>query len=430
MRKILIGLIFYLSFFVFLPVSVFAATYTAGPTVDTSIASSNPNKSGDDDAWLSLVHVGNTESKILIKFATPNISKCSKINFANVEIWENGGMGTAVPAQLDLAPITSNWDGNVTWNTKPSVGVVYTGISEQRGIEYKLWQVREPVQDWLAGKPNYGVVIYYAGPADKSVIRTFDSSKDGNAHKPILRVDYTPPAAGTFCPQDLVVQISPFKPVVGPLGNGGNNNQALSISDVKIEPAANTATITWKTNKSANSFVYYGNAQDNVNRFDKQTGQGDLTTAHSVILKNLTAGNKYSFKVMSEDSGAVPIFGPITTFTTSASQVVVSPSPTAEPNPISSVGSQIEDSVAEFVIENSTPAAAQATPAGTTQNSTNLTTSNPLVLFAGIAGTNRVAGVMMIILGILSLTGAYLVFIAGRRVHKSIKRVKKKGGRR
>lgn len=313
MNKLLALLV--LVFFVFIPKSALAATYTANPTVDTFISQNNPNSSYDNSQLLLLQHIPNQnlDSKILVKFDISQIPKCSTINFAKIELWENGGMGTAIPAMLDGARITSNWDGAVTWNTKPTVDGPSTGIQDMHAIGYKQWQVTDHVQKWLDGKyPNYGFQIYYGGAQNLSVVRSYDSNSNANQHKPILTVTYTPPGVGVFCPQAINLKITPIVPKISIAAQ-----ESLSISDVSVSADKNSAVVNWKTNKNSTSRVWYGIVNQGVDDTSIYYGQDESVTAHQVKLTDLKSDTKYSFKVYSKDSNGNEKYSSVNYFTTS-----------------------------------------------------------------------------------------------------------------
>ena len=72
------------------------------------------------------------------------------------------------------------------------------------------------------------------------------------------------------------------------------------ISSVMAVPnLGGTATITWSTNKPANSRVDYGTSAGNL---DQTVNSATLVTSHSITLTGLAAGATYHFRVTSADA--------------------------------------------------------------------------------------------------------------------------------
>lgn len=437
MRKLL-SIIFISILFSVFGKSSYAASLTLSPTVDTYINSASPNSSYSNSQNLvsSWSQNNGTQSIPLFKFSLAQLPANATINSATLTLWQNNSANENVIFMVVTAP-TSSWNNNVTWANKPFNQGAYAQTSLDWDLTFKTWDMKSIVKAWYAGTiPNYGFYLKPPGlGADYN--RTFSSNEDPQANRrPKLAIDYTVVNNNAAAP-NIDFRITPI------VVNLGDVNFALTISDVKSVGDFGSATITWKTSKKSNSYVYYGNAQDGINRFDKQTGQNDSTTSHSVTINNLTPANKYSFKVMSEDVGGDPVFGAISTFTTLSEpsgdaygtevSSALSPTPTSSSqNPIEKIGEKVENKVAEYVIKSSTVSASAENGSGTSGKSQNLTSNNPLVKFTEWAGTNRIAGIIMIILGVLSLIGALIIFETGRRVHRHIRKVvrKKRGGKK
>jgi hypothetical protein len=89
------------------------------------------------------------------------------------------------------------------------------------------------------------------------------------------------------------------------LGNGSYvatytlDNTPLAITNaVAIPHGDGTATITWTTDKSADSRVDYGKVNNSLNL---SSSDGNLITNHSISLSTLTLGTTYYFRVTSVD---------------------------------------------------------------------------------------------------------------------------------
>jgi len=89
----------------------------------------------------------------------------------------------------------------------------------------------------------------------------------------------------------------------------------------EIKVKSNSATISWKTDKSANSVVAYAKGSDydstKENPYSQQSGIIDTyVTEHSVTLDNLLPSTEYHFQIRSSSEGGVPLKTKDFTFTT------------------------------------------------------------------------------------------------------------------
>lgn len=438
MRK-LFGVVFALVLlFILFRVDLYAASLTLSPTIDTYINSASPNSSYSNSQNLvsSWSQNNGIQSIPLFKFSLAQLPANSTINSATLTLWQNNSANQNNIALAVTAP-TTDWNANVTWANRPFNQGAYALTSLDWDLTFKTWDMKSIVKAWLANTiPNYGFYLKPPG-IGSDYNRTFSSNQDPQANRrPKLVIDYTVPSNNPIG-SNIDFRITP---IVLDLGNV-NVSSDLAISDVKSVGDFASATITWKTNKNANSYVYFGDAQDGVNRFDKQVGQDDSTTSHTVQINDLKPANKYSYKVMSEDSGASPVFGPISTLNTlnepagdaygQDSIQTLTPTPTPESdNPVSNLQEGVENKVAEFVIQSSTasPETVEGGAATSSGDARTLESENPLAKFAGWAGTNRIAGIIMIVLGIVSFIGAYIIYKTGKHVHKHIRKRLRKGG--
>ncbi len=410
------------------PVTTFAATLQTTSVIDTYINQSVPDASysNSNSLWVSNNAI-NKQERILLKFDISSIPANSTINSSKVELWQEGGDG-ASPAQIDIARITSNWDGGVTWNTKPAIAVPDSLIFGDKGLGKRMWHMDEIVESWVGGSTNYGVEILYSDNAPRVMMnRSYTGTANDVARRPALYVDYTPPAL-----DPIILGNLDFNPVI-PNINPGNLPQAdLKITEIKVENLSSTGTtIKWKTNKNASTWIFYGNATDGSDRFDLQSGKDELAANHQINLANLTPGVKYSFKVMSKTADNKQKFGEISYFTTNASLASVAPSPSAKPssssNPLTGIQDKIENKVADYAISESLDeenVASVASDSGSVMNDIALEskTKNPLILIAGQMGINKLAGILLIILAFMCLIGAFILYKISWKVHHHIRK--------
>ena len=86
------------------------------------------------------------------------------------------------------------------------------------------------------------------------------------------------------------------------------------ISDMGSSVSTTSATITWTTNKTANSSVEYGTATD----LGTTSSNSDLTTSHSIALSSLSSSTTYYYNVTSCDQAGNCVINGTYDFTTSA----------------------------------------------------------------------------------------------------------------
>ena len=103
----------------------------------------------------------------------------------------------------------------------------------------------------------------------------------------------------------------------------------LVITNVASTPSDISAMITWMTNASSTSKVFYSTSTPvDVNSSSTlNVSNASLVTNHSLMISGLTASTTYHFVVASTDASNNTTFAPETTFTTTATPVVVDITP-------------------------------------------------------------------------------------------------------
>ena len=76
----------------------------------------------------------------------------------------------------------------------------------------------------------------------------------------------------------------------------------LGINSIQISSIGeNSATITWATNRTTDSYVEYG---ENT-KYGSLEGYDTLSTSHNVVLANLNAGTNYNFRIKASEAGGI-----------------------------------------------------------------------------------------------------------------------------
>jgi hypothetical protein len=134
------------------------------------------------------------------------------------------------------------------------------------------------------------------------------------------------------------------------------------VSAITATTTTTTATITWTSAVPANSQIKYGRT---TSYGSKSALNSNLVATHSVALTSLTAGTTYHYRVLSADCTGVLVTGLDNVFTTPATVINVSISPTT----------------------------ATMSPGGTEQFSAQVTnTSNTAVTWSATSGTVSTTG--------------------------------------
>ena len=100
-------------------------------------------------------------------------------------------------------------------------------------------------------------------------------------------------------------------------GGGANDITAPTISEIKVVPGSDQATITWKTNESSISRIVYGTST----AYGLEVKTTSYITSHSLVLLNLSPSTTYHFQVKSRDSAGNIGFSDDRTFTTLAKPI-------------------------------------------------------------------------------------------------------------
>ncbi len=79
--------------------------------------------------------------------------------------------------------------------------------------------------------------------------------------------------------------------------DGTFETEEFKVNTVDVSTTASTATITWETNESSDSFVKYGLKDIN----EKIASADEISKTHKVLIANLKPSTKYKFKVKSKD---------------------------------------------------------------------------------------------------------------------------------
>lgn len=427
--KTLTALLFFFLALLF-PIDAYATSITITPIADTYVDNQHVTTSyGGNNGLYSYYQLSSKHSRMYLKFPITQIPPSAIISSAKMKMYLLASTGVS-SVNLELFRATGSWSESMTWNDQDDLlsdNDRYAVKAIGNTLGWKEWDIKSLVQDWVSGRrTNYGVMIIFQSGIGDSYSRTFFSRDMSGDFKPKLEVTYTMPTpTPTSTPRNIQVNVSNF--------------YNLSLSDInKWDLTDNSVRITWNSSSKGSSWVYYGDSSDGINRFDRQAGQSDNTNNHSVTLTNLSPGKKYSYKVMTRVSLINYKYSGIDHFTTLEAGAPPVAEPTPEPtqapgsstttsneaNPVEKAKTNLENQIAEYTIENSIGEdnPAKSEPGSNSEpQTTELKSSNPFVLIAGSVGVNRLAGILLIVAGLLTLLLLYLLMHTTKKVHQYIK---------
>lgn len=251
------------------------------PTADSYVDNENAASSYGQDIFLISRFNSKTDRRTqpFLKFDLSLIPPGSTINEATLKLYLNDMSGKkSIKAEAFRA--TGDWDEQtLSWNNKPTgpeIGKTAT-VSDNRGN--KNFDLTSLVAGWLAGSyPNFGLFLDYSGKDTYSVV--FNSREAPN-NQPYLVIYYAPPASSTGAPSSGLSMAEGKPPSI----------IAVNVTNI----GKDTVTISWMTDVKSDSKVRFGKtaAYDYMVRANKDT------TSHSIVLRGLSPGTSYHYRVFS-----------------------------------------------------------------------------------------------------------------------------------
>jgi len=210
--------------------------------------------------------------------------------------------GSEVEGSLDSGLQSGLWSGGVVYNpTANPVAGTYTSTQHVALTATSSNSIRYTTTGANPACPATGTL--YTGAITVSSTKTIKAiacyESDNSVSSDVVAFAYTITGGG------------------GGGGGGGAVAPPPQISDIKVTVTSSTATITWKTDKSATSKVNYGL----TTAYGLTVSSGVLVTSHSLTLTGLTPSTTYHYQVQSMDGGVTGSYSD-KTFTTTVGAVV------------------------------------------------------------------------------------------------------------
>jgi hypothetical protein len=184
----------------------------------------------------------------------------------------------------NLSPL---WTG-APWNANPSLGHIWRTTTD-------VWVYNGNVPEYSGPQVINNTWHQYEFQASETMLRAW-SDLDNTWYE--RSGSYAPATSG-------IVALGAYS---------GNNSWGTVVIEGEIVPAfdiispvisavatsttASTTTITWTTNESASSTVFYGL----TSAYGSASSSDVLETSHSIVLRGLTSGSQYHFRVESTDA--------------------------------------------------------------------------------------------------------------------------------
>lgn len=285
-RRIILTLTITLFISIFIAGPAYAEMVMLSPTADSYVDNENPASVYGQDVFLISRFNSQTDrlTQPFLKFDLSLIPPGSTISDATLKLYLKDMTGEKAVA-VEAFRATSDWnEQTLSWNTKPTgpgLGKTAT-VSDNKGN--KNIELTSFVAGWLAGSyPNFGVFLDYSGRKTYSVVL---NSREATKNQPYLVVYYAPPSSGTGAPP------------VGLSMAEGKPPAIMAVSVTKINK--DNVTVNWMSDVKSDSTVKFGKtaAYDFVVRVDK----GKDKTSHSVILRGLSPGTGYHYRVFSKSA--------------------------------------------------------------------------------------------------------------------------------
>ncbi len=187
---------------------------------DTIIYNRSPDVNFGTESFLSVDQQDiNGVRQGLVKFGgifgngAGQIPVGSTINSASLTVNVLDPSNTSM--QISLYRMLSNWsESTATWNTFGAIGGVQASEGEAAGLPPdatlinptlgpKIFDVKTSLQHWASGESNFGWLVESAATNGWDM----ETSEAAQVNRPILTIDFTPPAAGAGVAQ--FINISP-----------------------------------------------------------------------------------------------------------------------------------------------------------------------------------------------------------------------------
>ncbi|AXM88456.1 hypothetical protein B379_04170 [Anoxybacillus ayderensis G10] len=201
-------------------------TYESGG-LDTYVDKYAPSAShgSSPHLYIGWNQISDRGYETFIKFPLPSNFLGAKVNSAILSVFYHARDGH-YPGQyiyVGTQRVTSNWNENITWNTKPSSDINGGSTYFDLGT-YGQWvsiDIKAIAQSWADGAPNYGVRIF-ANPPTAHYVLLY--SKENGSGAPYLTLNYN---------------VAPTKPTVTSPNGGETWN---SVHTITWNPATDAET--------------------------------------------------------------------------------------------------------------------------------------------------------------------------------------------
>ena len=202
--------------------------------------------------------------RILMEFNIGSIPSGAIINSATFNIYQEAYTGPNPNMAIQARFIASSWNEySVTWNSHNPVWGDIIGQGDSDTINgWKTVDATNAVQEWVNGRPNYGILFESDERPDQGNQRVYHSREQAN--KPYLVVDYTV-YEDNCAPWANIGDLNAWSPATFTVswsgedcGSGGNPPSGIDHYDVQ-RSENNSDWHDWKMHTTDTSAAFGGN---------------------------------------------------------------------------------------------------------------------------------------------------------------------------
>ncbi len=234
---------------------------------DTFVASNFPNtnyggfgqlRTGYDSTFTNY-----GAERILMEFNIGSIPSNAIINSATFNIYQEASTGPNPNMAIQARFIASSWsEYSVTWNNHNPVWGDIIGQGDSNTINgWKTVNATNAVQEWVNGRPNYGILFESDERPDQGNQRVYHSREQAN--KPYLVVDYTV-YVDDCAPSANINNLNAWSPATFTVGWSGSDcgsggNPPSGIDHYNVQYSTNNSTWQdWKMHTTDTSAAFGG----------------------------------------------------------------------------------------------------------------------------------------------------------------------------
>ncbi|MEA4827571.1 MAG: DNRLRE domain-containing protein, partial [Clostridium sp.] len=151
------------------------------------------------------------KTRTYVRFNLPKLSEDSVVTYASLNMYRYTNFSSLVRS-VELHRVNKNYNiANLTWKNQPLETSYETARDMAGGIGFLTWNIKNLVNEWYNGTPNYGVVLRYSD--EKAQCEVFRSNEyTDESQRPYVKIEYE--EQGSIVIDDLVKPTINLRPIV------------------------------------------------------------------------------------------------------------------------------------------------------------------------------------------------------------------------